>query len=114
MKVKIILNGEIKSCCSSYSPDVVREIVQSWIGDRAELEVIDRSQGNFQPDHLAELAEKYFGSSVYPLVYVEDKIAMIGGIPDERSLIEILEGKVEYGITEEGILEEAKRCGLVK
>jgi hypothetical protein len=114
MKVRIILDGEIRSCCSSYPPELVREIVQSWLGDRAELEVIDKNQGNFQPDHLAELAEKYFGASIYPLVYVGDKMAMIGDIPDEQTLTEILDGKVEYGITEEDILEEAKRHGLVK
>ncbi|MGB9835474.1 MAG: hypothetical protein ACPLRX_01895 [Candidatus Saccharicenans sp.] len=114
MKVKIILDGEIRSCCSSYPPELVREIVQSWLGDQAELEVIDKNQGNFQPDRLVELAEKYFGSAIYPLVYVGDKIATIGDIPDEQTLRDILEGKVEYGVTEEDILEEARRHGLVK
>lgn len=113
-KVKIILDGEIRSCCSSYPPDLVREIVQGWLGDKAELEVIDKNQANWQPDPLASLAEKYFGSAIYPLVYVEDKIAMIGDIPDAQTLREMIEGKVAYGVSEEDILDEARRHGLLK
>lgn len=114
MKIKIILDGEIRSCCSSYPPDLVREIVQSWLGERAEVEVIDKNSPDWQPDNLTRLAEKYFGSAIYPLVYVEDKMAMIGDIPDEKTLNEILEGKVAYGISEEDILQEARSRGLIK
>jgi len=30
MKVTIILDG-LKSCCSSYSPELVREVVRDWL-----------------------------------------------------------------------------------
>jgi hypothetical protein len=114
MKVKIILNGEIRSCCSSYPPDLVREIVQDWLGDKAELEVMDKNQVDWQPDHLASLAEKYFGDSIYPLVYIEDKLAYIGDIPDSQTLLEMIEDRVAYGVSEKEILEEARRQGLLK
>jgi hypothetical protein len=31
MKVTIILDGGLKSCCSSYSPELVREVVRGWL-----------------------------------------------------------------------------------
>lgn len=37
MKVKIILNGGIKSCCSTYSSEMVYGIVKKWIKDIDEL-----------------------------------------------------------------------------
>lgn len=114
MKIKIILDGELRSCCSSFSADEVREIIESWVGDKARVEVIDRNLGSWQPDSLAELAEKYFGSAIYPLVYVEDKIAMIGDLPDQSTLKDILAGKVAYGVSQEDILEEARARGLLK
>ncbi len=114
MRIKIILDGEIRSCCSSYPPDLVREIVQSWVGERAEVEVIDKNSPEWQPGNLTRLAEKYFGSTIYPLVYIDDRMAMIGDIPDEKTLIEILEGKVAYEISEEDILQEARNRGLIK
>lgn len=114
MKVKIILDGELRSCCSSFPAGEVKEIIESWVKDQAEIEVIDKNLGNWQPDPLAELAEKYFGSAIYPLVYVEDKIAMIGDLPDQSTLKDILAGKVAYGVSQEDILEEARARGLLK
>jgi len=114
MKVRIILNGEIRSCCSSYPPDLVREIVQNWLGDKAELEVMDKNQGNWKPDQIASLAEKYFGESIYPLVYVGNKLAYVGDIPDSQILLEMIEDKVTYGVSEKVILEEARKRGLLK
>ncbi len=114
MKIKIILDGEIRSCCSSYPPELVKEIIQSWVGDKAEVEVIDRNKGDWQPDSLAQLAEKYFSSAIYPLVYIDETMAMIGDIPDAMTITEILEGKVAYGISEEDILREARARGLLK
>ncbi|MCR4395882.1 MAG: hypothetical protein NUW07_03995 [Candidatus Saccharicenans sp.] len=114
MKVKIILDGEIRSCCSSYRPELVREIVGDWLGDKAELEVLDKNQGGWQPDSLATLAEQYFGQSIYPLVYLDDRLAVIGDIPDGETLLQMIEGRVAFGVTEQDIQEEARRHGLIK
>ena len=114
MKVKIILNGEIRSCCSSFPPDLVREIVQDWLKDKAEVEVVDKNQGTWQPEALASLAEKYFGESIYPLVYLDDRLVYIGDIPDTNTMLEMVEGRVAFGLTEKDIEEEARRQGKLK
>lgn len=115
MKVRIVLDGEIKSCCSSYPPDLVREIVRGWLGAEDELEVIDRRQAkNWQPDALVSLAEQYFQNNVYPLVYVNGTLATLGEIPDRESLLKLGAGEVAFGVTEKDILEAAGRHGLPK
>lgn len=113
VKVKIIMDGEIRSCCSSYSPEDVREIVTNWVGDKAEVEILDKNQVSWQPDSLAALAEQYFGQSIYPLVYVDEKLAAIGDIPDSQILLQLIEGQVAFGVTEQEIKEEARRRGLI-
>ncbi|MGQ9546350.1 MAG: hypothetical protein ACUVTR_04190 [Dehalococcoidia bacterium] len=114
MKVTLVLDGGLKSCCSSYPPEYVREVVQSWLKETAEVEVIDKQQGNWTPDALASVAEKYFGDSAYPLVYVGDTLASIGSLPDADTLVAMVTNKVSFGATEQDILEAAKKYGLVK
>lgn len=114
MKVKIVIDGEIKSCCSSYPPELVREIVGGWLQGKAELEVLDRNQGGWEPDPLASLAARYFGQAIYPLVYLDDQLAFIGDIPDPDTLLQMVEGRVAFSVTEKDILEEARRQGLLK
>jgi len=114
MKVTIILNGGLKSCCSSYPPEYVRDIVAAWLKETGEVEVIDKQQGNWSPDALASVAEKYFGDKIYPLVYLGDTLATIGSIPDEDILVGMTTGQTNVGVTEEDIREAAKKYGLMK
>jgi hypothetical protein len=114
MKVKIVLNGGLSSCCSSYPLEFVREVVKSWLKETDELQVIDKKEGNWTPDELASLAEEYFGDASYPLLYVNDTLAAIGDLPDRDTLTEMTTGQKNFGITQEDILEEAKRHGLLK
>jgi hypothetical protein len=111
MKVTIILNGGLKSCCSSYPSEYVREVVEGWLKETGEVEVIDKQQGNWSPDALASVAEKYFGDRIYPLVYCGDTLATIGSLPDRDTLVAMATNPVDFGITEDDIREAAKKYG---
>jgi hypothetical protein len=114
MKITIVLNGGLRSCCSSYPPEYVREVVQSWLEEIGKVEVIDRQEGNWTPDGLASIAEKYFGDSIYPLLYIGDTLATIGSLPDEDTLVAMATDKADFGVTEEDIMQAARKYGLIK
>ena len=114
MKVTIILNGDLKSCCSSYPPEYVREVVEGWLKETGEVEVIDKQQVNWSPDVLASVAEKYFGDKIYPLVYCGDTLATIGSLPDEDSLVAMATSRENFGVTEDDIKEAARNYGFLK
>ena len=111
MKVTIILNGGLKSCCSSYPSEYVRDVVASWLKETGEVEVIDKQQGNWTPDALASVAEKYFGDNIYPLVYCGDTLATIGSLPDADTLVAMATNPADFGVTEGEIREAAKKYG---
>jgi len=91
----------------------VEKGVRSWISATDELVVIDREKQEWNPDGLAALAQKYFEDSIFPLVYLDDKLTMVGGIPNRQDLLALMSGKIEYGITEKDILDAAKENGLI-
>ena len=114
MKITVVLDGGLKSCCSSYPPEYVCEVVEGWLKGIDEVEVIDKQQGNWSPDDLVSVAEKYFGDSIYPILYIEDTLATIGNLPDRDTLVTMATNQAKFGITEEDIREAAKRHGLLK
>lgn len=114
MKVTVVLNGGLKSCCSTYPSEYVREVVEDWLKGIGEVEVIDKQQGNWVLDDLASLAEKYFGEGIYPLIYIGDKLATIGHIPEAESLVAMAKNQAVFGVTEKDIMEAAKKHGLIK
>jgi hypothetical protein len=89
----------------------VRDVVASWLKETGEVEVIDKQQGNWSPDDLASLAEKYFGDRIYPLVYCGDTLATIGSLPDADMLVAMVTNQANFGVTEEDIREAAKKYG---
>jgi len=112
MKVKVILNGGLRSCCSSYPPELIQEILKDWVRAEDELEVIDKQKSAWEPDELARLAEQYFSDAIYPLLYVGDVLVTVGDLPDKETLQKILSDPKKYSLTKEDILEEASRRGL--
>ena len=114
MKIRIVLDGGLKSCCTAYPPESVREMVESWLKEAGEVEVIDKQQGNWSPDALASVAEKYFGDKIYPLVYCGDTLATIGSLPDEDSLIAMATSRENFGVTEDDIKKAARNYGFLK
>ena len=116
MKITVVLNGGLKSCCSTYPTEMIRDTLTYWFKDtnEIEVEVVDKKEENWPPDSLAALAYHYFGDGIYPLVYVENTLATIGTLPPKNSLLAMATNQVEVGITEQDIIEAAKRYGVVK
>jgi len=114
MKITIVLDGGLRSCCSSYPTEYVREVVEGWLRGISEVDVIDKKKQNWVPDALARTAEKYFGADIYPLLYVEDTLATIGNLPDADTLVAMATDKADFGVTEEDIMQAARKHGLIK
>lgn len=105
MKIKIILNDGLKSCCSSYSSQQIKDIMSNWFKDRnEEIEVIDIKTDKWELDTVSSMAEQYFHEFIYPMVYADNVLISIGQIPDFNDLINIIEKPDLKGITKEQIL----------
>ncbi|HUX38895.1 MAG TPA: hypothetical protein VMV44_13430 [Rectinemataceae bacterium] len=109
MAVKLVLNGGIKSCCSVTPTEVVARSLREWLPDSVELIVIDRARDEWRPDSLAIVASMVYQDDIFPLVYIDDTLAMIGGIPKRNTLIAMLKREIEYGISKDDILDVARR-----
>lgn len=112
MIVKIVLDGGLRSCCSVYPPEYVKEVVSLWLEGIGEVEVIDRKSEDWEPDELTSLAMEHFGDRIFPLVYCGDVLASMGAIPDSATLSAMAMERVEYGITKADLLkviEEEKK-----
>ena len=115
MKIKIVLNGGLATCCSSYPAEFVRDIVKTWLTETDEVEVIDKKEDkNFMPDSIVSLAEEYFGGAVYPVVYIDDVLVALGDIPDKDTLLIMAKEPNKYAVKEEHILNAAEKQGLLK
>lgn len=114
MKIKVILNGGMKSCCQTYPSDMIRKALKGWFKDDEgiETEVVDKMENDIQLDSLASLAHQYFGDNIYPIVYVGDVLAAVGNLPDSNILHKMVQNPDRIAITEQDILEAAKRHGV--
>ena len=111
MVVKLVLNGGIKSCCSVTPTETVRKSVAGWLSETDELVVIDKEKEDWTPDSLAQLGQSYFQDRVFPLVYIDDTLAMVGEVPNREELLAMLRGEMAFGISENDILKAAKDSG---
>lgn len=111
MSVTIVLDGGIKTCCSVTSTEVVQKTVREWLPEAETLIVIDKQIQTWEPDGLAKTAEKYFREKMFPLVYVGDTLAMLGGIPNRKNRLAMVSGQTEFGINKNDIMEAAKSMG---
>jgi hypothetical protein len=114
MKVTIVLDGGLKSCCTTYPPEFILEFVQIQIEGRAEVQVIDRQNEEWVPDNVASKAIEYFNERAFPLVYLGDKLAFIGSLPDNEALEQMVNSEEITGITEEDIINAAKKYGFLQ
>jgi len=114
MKIKVILNGGLKSYCQTYSSDMISTALKGWFKDDENIatEVIDRKETDVQLDPLASLAQQYFGEKIYPLVCVGDVLAAVGNLPDSNILHKMVQNPDRIGISEQDILNEAKKHGI--
>ena len=114
MKLSIVLNGGLKSCCSTYPPEFVHETVKQWLEGVCSVEMIDAEKENWNPDDLAALAIKCFGQQAYPFLYIDDVLMDIGRIPPKEELIGMLSKEPRKSITYHDIKDAAKRYGVIK
>ncbi|MGQ9616476.1 MAG: hypothetical protein ACUVWJ_08760 [Spirochaetota bacterium] len=112
MKVTVVLNGGYKSCCTTYPLEFVLEYLRKQIEGEAEVQVIDKQKEEWTPDHVASMAIEYFGERAFPLVYAGDKLAFVGSLPDPETIVEIMNGEENTGITEADIVAAAKKYGV--
>ncbi len=114
MKIKVILNGGLKSCCQTYSTDMIRKALKGWFKNDKDIEteVVDKTESEIQLDHLGSLAYQYFGDNIYPLVYVGDVLAAVGNLPDSNILHKMVQHPDRIAISEQDILDAAQRHGV--
>jgi len=112
LEVKIILNGGLKYCCSSYSAAQIYDIVKSWLKESDNLEVTDVTIKDWSFDELSSLAKKYFGERIFPLVYIDEILISLGSIPDASSLNEAGKDPKKFMILKEDILNAARENGI--
>lgn len=114
MEIRVILNGELKTCCSAYPTEQVQSILNGWFDGTNEVEavVVDIKKEDWHQDELFTLAFKYFGDNVFPLVYVGEKLIAIGSLPGRDDLLQMALNGVQDAITENDILKAAQSQGL--
>jgi len=113
MVVKLVLNGGIKTCCSVTATEVVQRAVREWLPASDELVVIDRAKQPWTSEGLAAFAEKCFHDEVYPLLFIDDALAMIGGLPSRKNLLAMTSGQEPFGLSESDIVTAAKSLGYL-
>jgi len=113
-KIKVILNGGLKTCCQSYPTEMIRTALEGWFQheDSVEVEVIDQQEEKWTPDKLVSLAQQYFSDQTFPIVYIDEKLMSLGSLPDASSLMRMVEMKDQYSIRKEDIISAAKKQGL--
>ncbi len=108
MNVTVILNGDIETCCKHILASDVESTLRSWVPAGHDLRIVNRETTDWQPNAIADVAERWFGNEAYPLVYIDDTLCTFGAIPSKKNLIAYLSGEREFGITEENIVSAAK------
>jgi len=114
MKLTIVLNGGLKSCCSTYPSEYVYEIVKQWMDGICDVAVIDAEKESWNPDELAFLSIKYFDQQSYPFIYIDDLLMDVGRVPPKEELIAMLSKEPRRGITRHDLEDVAKRYGKIK
>ena len=112
MKLCVVLNGGLQSCCSVYLPELVKEIVGDWTEGMCNLEVIDAKSEEWKADELASPAIKYFGEYAYPFIYIDDILITIGHFPSSSEFIAFLLQDEIKGISKDEIEELARNYGF--
>jgi len=106
--LEIVLKGGLKSCCSTYSAEDMKKFTKHWFKDRPDVkfDIIDIEKDFYETGTLADLAYKYFGNAIFPLVYLNGQLVSIGSFPEQNESLQIIENPVP--ITKEDIEEEAR------
>ncbi len=114
MEIKILLNGGLKTCCSSYPTEQIRSVMQQWFGHIKDMTVtvLDAREEKIDLDELGALAFELFGDQIFPAVYAGDKLMALGNLPDRGSLLKMAKGDISGGISKDDILQAANNYGV--
>ena len=106
--LEIILKGGLKSCCSTYSADDLKNYTKSWFDDMPDMkfDIIDIENDFYDTGILADAAYKHFGNAIFPMVYCNNQLISIGRFPERDECLQIIKNPVS--LTLEGIEEEAR------
>jgi len=107
--IEIILKGGLKSCCSTYSADDLKNYTKSWFEDVPELkfDIIDIEKDFYETGPIADAAYKHFGNAIFPLTYLNNQLIAIGYFPGKDECLRMIENPEP--VTIEEIEEEAGR-----
>ena len=107
--LEIILKGGLKSCCSTYSADDMKDLTKSWFRDANDVnfDIIDIENDFYDTGALADLAYKYFGNAAFPMVYFNNQLITTGNFPERNECMQIIENP--RPLTREEIEEEAHK-----
>ena len=107
--INVILKGGLKSCCSSYSADELKHYTRSWFDGIPEItfNIIDIENDFYDTGTAADTAYKYFGYSIFPLVYYNNQLVSLGRFPERNECFQIIEKPVP--VTLEDIEEKARQ-----
>jgi len=105
--LEIILKGGLKSCCSTYSADDMKDLTKSWFRDANDVnfDIIDIENDFYDTGVLADLAYKYFGNVAFPMVYFNNQLITTGSFPERHECMKIIENP--KALTQKEIEEEA-------
>ncbi len=114
MEIKILLNGGLKTCCSSYPTEQIRSVMQQWFKHVKDVTVtvLDTQEEKIELDELCTLAFEYFGDQIFPVVYSDNKLMVLGNLPDRDTLLQMARGEFARSITKEDILQAARNYGV--
>lgn len=106
--IEIILKGGLKSCCSTYSADDLKNYTKSWFKDMSDIkfDIIDIENDFYDTGSLADVAYKHFGNAIFPLVYLNNQLIYIGRFPERNECLQIIQNPVP--VTLEEIEKEAR------
>ena len=108
-KLKIVLNGGLKGCCTTYTAAQMKSYTNMWFDDMEDLEysIIDIVEDYWESEPLAELTYKHLKDRIFPLTYYNDVLVFIGRFLDKDDIIKIINDP--QPITEELILDIVKQ-----
>lgn len=107
--INVVLKGGLKSCCSSYSADDLKNFTKTWFDGLPEIkfDIIDIENDFYDTGKIADMAYKHFGNAIFPLVYCDNQLINIGRFPERNECLNIAADPVP--ITIEDIEEEDTR-----
>jgi len=109
MDICVVLKGGLRTCCSVYPTEFIKDMVEKWFDGVCDSKVIDVDRGEeWKNDKIAKLAIEKFGDASYPMVYINGYLVAIGAIPDRDALVTMIKSGNIVPVTERDIIEAAK------